>query len=422
MNKENNLTQIQQMLLDVLKAAVRGARFQVSQEDLDHIDWTELHKLVVTHHISALIYDAVGQEVRQSEKYAREAAIWKQEAMREIFLQMQTTANFLSTYQKLNDAGVQALVVKGLICRQTYPKPDYRVSSDEDMLIKKEDFEKCDRVLQECGYQREPLKEGTLPYEVTYHNFQMGVSLEVHMSFFPEDSDAYGYLNREFDQVFRHAVSQNIENTVVSTLDPTEHYFYLICHSFKHFLHSGFGIRQVCDLMMFQEAYGETIRWNEILEKLERLHMKTFWANLAAIMKEDLGADLEKAQIPYCPEIEKADRQDLLLDLLQGGIYGDSSMERKHSSNITLQAAAAGKKDTIGSFRASLFPNRNYMEGKYPWLGGKPWLLPAAWILRILEYLKNRKNRISTTGQETGNSVEVGFERVQLLKKYGIIK
>ena len=116
-------------------------------------------------------------------------------------------------------------------------------------------------------------------------------------------------------------------------------------------------------------------------------------------------------------ELTQKNIQDLLLDLLQGGIYGDSSMERKHSSNITLQAAAAGKKDTIGSFRASLFPNRNYMEGKYPWLGGKPWLLPAAWIQRGFKYLLHlNKNR----GNSASDALRIGEQRSRLLRKYDI--
>ncbi|MCI5648534.1 MAG: nucleotidyltransferase family protein [Fusicatenibacter sp.] len=418
--KKNNMTPMQQILLEVIKEAVRGRAFDREREEADQIDWTELHRLAVIHHISAFIYDTVGRQMRQSGKNPQEAALWRQEAMREVFVQMQTTANFLATYRKLSAAGVKALVVKGVICRETYPKPDYRVSSDEDVLIRKEDFEKCDCVLRELGYQREQLTEDPLPYEVSYHHPQMGVSLELHLSFFAEESGAYGHLNREFDQVFEHATCQVIENTPVYTPDPTDHYFYLICHSFKHFLHSGFGIRQVCDMMMFQEQYGREIRWDEILEKLDRLHMKIFWANLISIMQEDLGADLEKAQIPSCREIEEADRESLLLDLMNGGIYGDSSMERKHSSNITLQAAAAGKKDTIGSFRASLFPDRSYMKGKYPWLNQKPWLLPAAWVMRIASYAKNRKKQSNENTER--NSAELGLERVELLKKYGIIK
>lgn len=33
----------------------------------------------------------------------------------------------------------------------------------------------------------------------------------------------------------------------------------MICHAFKHFLHSGFGIRQVCDIVLFANAYGREI-------------------------------------------------------------------------------------------------------------------------------------------------------------------
>lgn len=35
------------------------------------------------------------------------------------------------------------LTVKGIICRELYPKPDYRISGDEDILVDKTQFEKA---------------------------------------------------------------------------------------------------------------------------------------------------------------------------------------------------------------------------------------------------------------------------------------
>lgn len=34
-------------------------------------------------------------------------------------------------------------------------------------------------------------------------------------------------------------------------MNASDHLFYLICHALKHFYHSGFGIRQVCDILLF---------------------------------------------------------------------------------------------------------------------------------------------------------------------------
>ena len=101
-----------------------------------------------------------------------------------------------------------------------------------------------------------------------------------------------------------------------------------------------------------------------------------------------------------------------------GGIYGNSTMERKHSANMTLAAVVSGKKDTTGSILASLFPQADYMKGQFTWLQKYPWLLPVAYGIRIVRYLKNSGHRDS----EEQSSIQIGMERVELLRKYKIIK
>jgi hypothetical protein len=111
----------------------------------------------------------------------------------------------------------------------------------------------------------------------------------------------------------------------------------------------------------------------------------------------------------------------LLEDLLDSGIYGGSTMARRHSANITLSAAQSGKRNTIFSLRNSLFPELSYMKSRYPWVKRTPMLLPFAWMVRIVQYLGNRKNFDTLDTSDTKTSLEIGMERVELLRKYRII-
>lgn len=248
-----------------------------------------------------------------------------------------------------------------------------------------------------------------LPHEISYFQPQTGVYIELHCTLFPEESGAYGHLNREFAHVFEQSICENIQGTEIWTLNPTEHMFYLICHSFKHFLHSGFGLRQVCDMVKMAEHYGAQIDWAYIDGKLDRLHMDVYWKGLVEIGTRYLSASWELKS-------GNVDGHELLLDLLESGIYGDSTMERKHSSNMTLAAVKSGKKNLTASLKESLFPSISYMKAKYGWLEKCPWLLPAAWAVRIVSYMKSSRKR-----DERENSVEIGINRVELLRKYDII-
>ena len=412
----DGLTSVQIEFLKILEGFLHGKMYQFPQ---DFTGLTELYQMSSVHKVTAAVYEQIYKDVLLKQNENLEIAqMFKKNTIHEVVLQAKKTEGFLQIYRTLNEQGVHPLVVKGIICRKLYEKPDYRISADEDILLRKEEFTRCDAILLSEGFRRESLDPEHLPHEISYLHPQSGVYIEVHFTLFPEASGAYGHLNREFQDVFAHSICESVQGTEIRTLCPTEHIFYLICHSFKHFLHSGVGIRQVCDMVMMAEYYGGQIDWKQIERRLKRLHMDSFWAGLAEIGRRWLGFDWEKAS--YRQSIQKADvgPEELLLDLLDSGIYGNSSGERKHSSNITLAAAEKGRKDTAASLKESLFPSVSYMRKKYHWLKRYPILLPAAWLVRLMKYLLQRSKKENSIPSE----LEIGMGRVELLKKYRIIQ
>lgn len=412
----DGLTSVQKEFLKILEGFLHGNAYQFPQ---DFTGLTELYQMSSMHKMTAAVYEQIYKDgLLKQEENLEIARIFKKSTIHEVVLQTKKTEGFLQLYRTLSEQGVHPLIVKGIICRNLYEKPDYRISADEDILLRREEFTRCDEILLAEGFCREALDPEHLPHEISYLHPQSGVYIELHFALFPEESGAYGHLNREFKDAFAHSICESVQGTKIRTLCPTEHLFYLICHSFKHFLHSGVGIRQVCDMVMMAEHYGKQIDWEQIEGRLKRLHMDSFWAGLAEIGRRWLGFDWEKAS--YRQSIQRADvgSEELLLDLLDSGIYGNSSGERKHSSNITLAAAEKGRKDTAASLKGSLFPSISYMEKKYHWLGRYPILLPAAWLIRLLQYLLQRSRKKSDALSE----LEIGMGRVELLKKYRIIQ
>lgn len=412
---KNRLTALQEEFLKILESFMHGKTYHLP-EAFTQIE--ELYQIAGIHKMTAAVYEQIrGEALLQQPEYINLVRSFKGYTMREVMMQMQRADGFLRIYEKMCAQGVRPLVVKGIICRNLYEKSDYRVSGDEDILVRKEDFTVCDAILVAEGFQREELDTEHLPQEIPYINPQNGVYIEMHFDLFAEESGAYGHLNKEFEDAYATCIAEDIQGRTVWTLHPTLHLFYLICHSLKHFLHGGFGIRQVCDMVMMAEHYGEQIDWDYIYGRLQELRMEVFWNGLVEIGREYLGFSYEQAHYPASLQKIHVNCDHLLLDLLDSGIYGDSTMERKHSSNITLAAAESGKKDTVASVKASLFPGKDYMKRGYPWLERYPWLLPVAWGMRIVGYLKNKRKN----SKEEPSGVEIGMSRVELLREYDII-
>ena len=299
------------------------------------------------------------------------------------------------------------------------------VAAKAAALIRPEDFRKCHDLLRKYGMQTSEqdmdAEELESVYEVPYGKKGSLIYIELHKSLFPPESEAYGDLNRFFANVHEDAIDIRIDGTDIRTMGYTDHLFYLICHSFKHFLHSGFGIRQVCDIILFANEYGYVIDWEKVLRQCREIHADLFAAALFAIGEKYLTFDPEKAHYPKVWQGICVDETDMLMDLLDSGIYGNANMSRKHSSNMTLDAVAADKngKKAGNTVLKSLFPSAKKLEGRYPYLKKHPILLPIAWTDRILKY---RKETVAGGDNAAADSVKIGNQRIELMKEYGIIK
>ena len=415
------LNAISEKMLEALRCFLNGEKV-MWEDGLSADDWAGLFRLCQHHQILPMIYDTVYACPAFAACPPELVQMIKGQVIRQVMTQSRKTEEFLQLYRKLTERGLTPVVVKGIICRSLYREPDYRCSGDEDVLIPAEQFHDCADVFAQNQMEMlepdmNPDEEGEVPY---YHVGGM-LHIELHKELFSSESEAYGGLNRLFDDVFDRKIQAEVNGVKVYTMCHTDHLLYLILHAFKHFLHSGFGIRQVCDIMIYAEAYGSEINWDYLLEKCSGIHADVFAASLFDIGKKELNFNPEKACYPKSWTQIEADGGDMLEDLIDGGVFGDSSMSRKHSSNITLQAVSEDKKGkkAEASLIRSLFPDRAYMERTYTYLKKYSFLLPVAWASRIVKYLKESKNMRENDAMA---SIEIGNHRVDLMRKYKIIQ
>ena len=412
------MNETMKLFLEILKASLSGEPLDPDWE-ITSGEWQALLRMAGIHKVLPMFFETVhaAKSLGQAERL-----MIKRQVMQQVMMQTIRTEEFLALNRKLQEAGVRPLVVKGIICRNLYEKPDNRPSGDEDVLIPAEQAELCHQVMLDWGMHT--TVEGSqrlTAYEIPYRKEGSPLFIELHKHLFPPESAAYGDLNRFFDGVFDRAIREEIQGSPVDTMGHTDHLFYLICHAFKHFLHSGFGIRQVCDIILYANAYGSLIDWGQMLENCRQIRAEKFAAALFKIGSDYLVFDPEKAAYPKAWRSIRVDEMPMLEDLLCAGVYGGADMSRRHSSNITLDAVAAQKQGRRAkhAVAASVFPSAARLEGRYPYLKKCPWLLPVAWISRLWEYFRE-------TGRSKDNSaaeaLKIGTERIGLMKVYGIIR
>jgi len=126
------LNKIHSFFLYILKYALQGEKITTAPS-FTITEWEQLIQLSQQHHVLPLVFETVHSipEFQQLPCYA----FLRNQIRAQVMVQVQKTLDFQSLYQFLSSKNLHPVVVKGLICRNLYPYPDHRISSDEDLLI-----------------------------------------------------------------------------------------------------------------------------------------------------------------------------------------------------------------------------------------------------------------------------------------------
>ena len=411
------MDRIELLFIGILKAAVNDLP-RPENEEVSGAERGALLRLARIHRVLPLVMDLLYVRPDADAEEKASAGLLRMywpEARKHVVDQAARTAGFYLIYEQMRKEGLRPAVMKGLILRSLYPKPELRASIDEDLLIVPEEIGAYHHFLTKNGFTPvEPNADITKEFELSYENKETGLYLEVHKQPFSPESEAYGECNACFKGALDRAVDIMIDGICYRTLCPTDHLLYLLCHAYKHFLHGGFGIRQVFDIGLFTQEYKDVIDWDTITANCGKLRILTFSGAIYAIVRNELEMCRSGLPAELCGD--GIDEMPLLRDILEGGLYGAEDPDRHHSAAVTLDAVSAARTGRRASgLAAAVFPGKAYLKKHYPYAERHPYLLPAAWAQRIITYLGNRKEN------DPKKSLSIGRSRIELLRKYGII-
>lgn len=398
------LTQTENNFILLLRSALADQTAE-SASLSDDADCGAILRLAAKHKLYHMILSAMPEEMLAAAEDRRTALI------AQVAAQVTASNGFLNLWTELEQAGFHPLVVKGTVCRPLYSRPELRPSGDEDLYVGAEEFAACCAFLQSRGMvpDRTPFCDFG---EVGWRD-ENGLFIELHRDLF--DGEMFRELRGffAFDTLQKEPYATPYGKSVMS-LTPHDHLLYLLLHAYKHFIHSGFGIRQVCDIGLWTQTYAHRIDWQNLSAQCDAVRIKQFAAAVFGIARHDLQiAFFVPDDFAAEPEYGKP----MLKDILCGGIYGSADANRQHSATVTLNAVKAEKTNTKFSVLQSVFPSKAEMQNKYSYVKKYPFLLPAAWLQRILHYTKRSKSG------ETGamESLAIGKARIDLLRYYGIV-
>ena len=374
-------------LLDVLKSFIQEEKLNFDT----NIDLSKLLQLTGIHGLTGVLGYVVIQN--PSEKTEGIIQFLKKTSLASIANSLQRIDKANRFVERLNEAGIDHMVFKGYIVRNYYPVPELRSFGDIDILIKPEAREKCHKLLLELEYDVKTDWEPVYSYykEIEYYELHTEL-MEIDVS---EKADYKGYFK---------AVWEHTKQVSAHTYEPEPefHFIYLLTHIAKHICGSGAGIRMYLDLALFIKHFGNSIDWVYIGKELDNLKLTGF-ANMALTVVERYFC--VKSPLPL-HKIEEDIFQSFMEYTMAGGVFGHFGRD---SGLISLKNSSRND-DNISRTNTiirRLFPPAATIESRYTYLQGNHWLLPVAWVHRILRtrekwdsHTREMKSIISTDPDE----------------------
>lgn len=223
--------------------------------------------------------------------------------------------------EKLRDAGIYTLLVKGQGIGQCYERPLWRSCGDVDFFLSEDNYNKAVSFFRPLAYCIE--KEDP---DIRHMGMVLdGWEVELHGTL---RSKLWRSIDQTLDDVqndifFGGSVRSWIdEDTQVFLPRADEDVFYVFSHILHHYYQEGIGLRQVCDWCRLLWKYRGKLDLILLESRLKKACVMNEWKTFAALAVNALGMPVES--MPFYDSNNKWKRkaENVLAYILESGNFG----------------------------------------------------------------------------------------------------
>ncbi len=374
----------EKLLMRLLRESLRGKKKGVISNR--EFNTQELFRLAKSHAVLPLLYDRLhgrlGEETYENGLQAAANRTVTQ-AYHLLFLGKYTI-------DVLEAAGIRSVLLKGTSTASLYPVPELRKSGDIDLfLVDREKEREAKEALIKAGFQRSGSQHAN--HHIVYHAPGQ-IEMELHLMFAePFDDDGINrYMERVGRTVGKHIIRKEIMGVELPILSDSYHAYQLLLHMLQHFLREGFGLKLLCDWVVFWNREIEVREIRRFLKLVGESGLTGFLSLITTICADHLGlAGNEKGIYRkdrtffyeggiFCRMTEISKSNHFLEDILKGEEFGKGSKDRM----VVLRGT--GIMDYVREFHHQMHLN-------YPKAGKNPVLWPGLWAATLAKFLYNNR-------------------------------
>ncbi|MDF2883295.1 MAG: hypothetical protein K0R54_3852 [Clostridiaceae bacterium] len=370
----------QKVIIDILNASVNNKNIVFNEEN--GIDWNEVIREAKQHKISSLIYSAVDKD---SLKYIDDniLAEWKKDIFKDNVTQIRHINNISQLVNNLNKQGIEIILLKGLVLRELYPRPEYRTMSDADILVKSKDYLVLEDHLikngYECDKENHPVHKC---FMCSDHSL-----IEVHWKLI-NDSYFNGYTEKFENDVWKKSIEFNISGAKCKTLCDEDLLIHMCLHMAVHAKYRGFGLRQLYDVAIFVK--NKNIDWVSFCSRISVYGISKFTKGIFEILNQIFDLNIPK-DILKNQYISQQEIQLLLNNILASGVHGQKEEIVGFNISYKDRSDESYSKYNVKRLFKFIFPTRAELSYRYEYAKENVLLLPIAWIHHAIRGVFIRK-------------------------------
>jgi hypothetical protein len=294
-----------------LKAGFNGEKISGVSLPADAAGWQSLGDFITRHNLDFFFYTAVKKGWIPLDVPDDIMDSWKNVLRRTVVYNALLKQELEALLPGLEEIGVQPILLKGLALHFLYEDILARPSSDIDLLITREDYEKTRDYLLEKGFNlvMVPDFRGTLPQFIELQEkYFTEITLQKRLGVMAVNIDLHWEMDGIYDgspleELFpidkypwhRYTRTDNWEQLTFQTLTPEMHFIHLITHYALH--HQYQGAKWFLDLLLFVHYEGGRLDWDFIDEIVAEPDCRKI-IGLTLRLMEDLGMSLPEGVPP----------------------------------------------------------------------------------------------------------------------------
>lgn len=369
------MEEYKKQLLNILKCAIKDEKY-ISNED--NFEWEKIQQEAYNHDISALIYYSISKNTLKTvDKETLNK--WRVDILKSNTIQI----HMLNLAKEillglLKKKEISVIVLKGFILKEFYPRPEFRTMSDLDILIHKEDYSIVKEFLIQIGYTCKKTKH---PVHITFYCNNSPV-IEVHLCLVNKNY-YIGDIEEFENSIWKNSKETSVDNLKLRTLGDEDFLIHICIHMAVHAKCSGFGLRQLYDLALFTKNNYESIDWLKFKDRINKFGILKFTKGLYILCDK-----LFEVKVPFFDIKDTSLKEEQVNLFLENIIYFGTYGSIGKDGNCNFLYKYVNLWDKLKKIIQVIFENRNELTPKYNYVKKHFYLLPVAWIHRILKNIK----------------------------------